>query len=211
MKKIKRFFLSFLCLMLLVALVTLGYFYYQEIQSKKGKENIDPILAEVGTMMVLPSENPQITTIVNVEEVLARDARFFKDAKVGDKLIIYPYFLLLYDPKVKKIVKVQTFSPPPPTPSIPLRISLRYNGNEEARVQNLKKQLETTSPFYQIVEVVKSKATYKSDIVYLINPARKQDISDFAQAIGNSPIMDKLEPNEAPTYTDVIVAFKSMQ
>lgn len=206
----KKFILPLLCLLLFIALVTLSFFYYQEIQSKKGKKIIDPILTEVGKIMILPSETPKITTISNVEQALARDAQFFKDVKTGDKLIAYPYLLVLFDPKTKKIVNVQTFPPPPPTPSLPLRISFRYNGNEEERAQNLKKQLETVSAMYQIIEVVKSKAVYKDDVAYLINPARKQDISTFIQAIGNSPIINKLEPNETSTDADVIVAFRDV-
>ncbi len=211
MKKIRRFFLPLFCLILLVAFVTLGYFYYQEIQSKKGKTGIDPVLAEVGKMMVLPEDPPQITTIDNVEQALARDARFFKDAKTGDKLITYQYLQVLFDPKNKKIVNVKTFPHPPPTPSVPLRISFRYNGNEEERAQNLKKQLEAESSMYQIVEVIRSKAIYKGDVMYIINPSRKQDITSFAQTVGGSPTTDKLEPNEAMTDADVIVAFRDIK
>lgn len=207
MKKIKKFFLPFFCLMLLIALATLGFFYYREIQSKKGKENIDPVLSEVSKLMMLPSEAPQITTIDNAERARQRDATFFKNANVGNKLLAYQYLVVLYDPKAKKIVNVQTFPPPPPTPTQPLRIALRYNGNEEQRAKNLKKQLEAASPLYIIIEVVKSKATYKNDVLYLINPARRQDISAFAQTIGDSPIMDKPEPNEKATDADLIVAF----
>src|SRR3990167_998620 len=167
-ERIRRFFLPLLCLGLLVALVTLGYFYYQEIQSKKGKAGTDPVLAEVGRMMILPPEAPQITTIEDVEQALAKDARFFKDTKSGNKLIIYQYLQILFDPKAKKIVNVQTFPHPPPTPSVPLQISFRYNGNEEERAQTLKKQLEAESPMYQIVEVIRSKAIYKGDVMYII-------------------------------------------
>lgn len=206
MNKINPFF----SLMFLGALVTLGYFYYQEIQSKKGKEKIDPVLSQVGTMMVLPSEAPQITTIENVEQALARDTRFFKDAKPGDKLIAYPYLLLLYDPKAKKIVNVQTLPHPPPTPTQPLRVALRYNGNEAPRVQNFKIQLEQASPNYQITEVVTSKATYDADVIYLVKKERRDDTMLFAQAIGDSPVIDKLEPNESPTEADVIVAFRDI-
>ena len=194
---------------MLLALAILGFFYYQEIQSSKTKENIDPVLSEVGKLMVLPGEVPQIVTIDNVDQTLERDAAFFKNTKVGDKLIVYQYLSILYDPKAKKIVNVQTFTPPPPTPSIPLRISFRYNGNAEERAKNLKKQLETTSPFYQIVEITESDATYKNDVIYLINPARKQDIKSFAQTIGDSPIIDLLEPNEATPDADLIVAFSN--
>lgn len=210
MKKIKRFFLPLLCLISLVALITLGFFYYQGIQSKKGKEKIDPILAEMGRMMILPSETPNITTIDDADRARERDARFFKDAKPGDKLIAYTYLLLLYDPKAKKIVNVQTFPHPPPTPTQPLRVALRYNGNEAPRVQNFKIQLEQASPNYQIAEVVISKATYDADVIYLVKKERRDDAMLFAQAIGDSPVIDKLEPNESPTEADIIVAFRDI-
>lgn len=206
----KKFILPLLCLILSVALIILGIFYYREIQSKAWKTSTDPVLSRIGTMMVLPEDPPQITTIDNVEQALGRDAQFFKNAKQGDKLVAYTYLVILFDPKAQKIINVQTFPAPPPTPSTPLRISLRYNGNEEGRANTLKNQLETVSALYQVVEVVKSKATYTGDVLYLINPGRKQDITAFAQAIGNSPILDKLEPGEAGhADADLIVAFQA--
>lgn len=63
--------------------------------------------------MVLPDETPQITTIENLEAARTRDASFFKNAKLEDKLIAYKYLLILFDPKAKKIVNVQTSTPPP--------------------------------------------------------------------------------------------------
>ena len=205
----KRFFFPLLCFLLSIALVILWFLYYRETQSKREKINKDPVLSQIGKMMVLPSENPQITTIEHVEQAHARDAQFFKDAKTGDKLIVYQYLLILFDSKANKIINVQTYPAPPPTPSMPLRISLRYNGNEEGRANTLKKQLETRSAMYQVVEVVKSKATYTGDVMYLVNPSRRQDITVFAQAIGDSPILEKLELGETPTDADFIVAFQS--
>ena len=63
---------------------------------------------------------------------------------------------------------------------------------------------------YTIVEVVKSKAMYKNDVIYLVNPARKQDTLSFSQAIGDSAILDQLEQNEASVDADVIVAFRDI-
>ncbi len=63
---------------------------------------------------------------------------------------------------------------------------------------------------YKIVEIVKSKAIYKGDIMYLINPDRKQDSLSFSQAIGDSAIVDQLEQNETSVDADIIVAFRDI-
>lgn len=65
----------------------------------------DALLAAVAKLIVLPSdERPQIITISDIEKF--KDQPFFKHAKNGDILLIYPKNkkAILYDPKENRII-----------------------------------------------------------------------------------------------------------
>ncbi len=74
----------------------------QAIQAETEK-----LLAEVGKLISLPNdEKPTIATVSDVEKV--KNQPFFKNAKNGDKVIIYTNAkkAILYRPSEKKIVEV---------------------------------------------------------------------------------------------------------
>lgn len=211
MKTIRTHFFKIVTCILLIAV---GVLTYLNIQTRQGQalSVVDPVVAKLGKIMVLPeNEQAQVTTIENVEAARERDAAFFATATVGDRLIAYKQLLILYDEKANKIKNVQTFgTKPPPGPTKTLTVALRYNGNEEARAKDLKTQMEAASPNYKIVEIAKSKATYDLDVIYVVNPARRDDAITLSQGLGGSPIVTQLAPGEAPTDADVIVAFKDI-
>lgn len=199
-------------LILIIAVGVLTYLYIQARQSSALSPKPDPVIAKLGKIMALPeNEQAQVTTIANVEAAKERDAAFFATAAVGDRIIAYKQLLILYDMKAGKIKNVQTFgAQPPPGPTKALTVALRYNGNEEARAKDLKTQMEAASPNYKIVEVAKSKATYTLDVIYVINPARRDDAIALGQSLGGSPVVAELAQNEAPTDADLIIAFRDI-
>lgn len=208
MNKLRVHFFKIVSLVLLIAVATLSYLYVRERQGAAP----DPVIAKLSKILALPdNEQAQVTVIENVEAARRRDAAFFAPAAVGDKLIAYEKLLILYDMKANKIKNIQTFGTrPPPGPTRALNVALRYNGNEEARARDLKEQMEAASSNYTIVEVVKSKATYEADVIYVINPARQSDAIALGQGLGGSPVASELAPGEAPTDADLIVAFRDI-
>jgi hypothetical protein len=67
------------------------------------------VLEEVGEQMLLPvDEEPTITTVVDLEEVMYQP--FFKDAEVGDQVIVYSLArkAILYRPSIKKIIEASS-------------------------------------------------------------------------------------------------------
>ncbi|MBI5621587.1 hypothetical protein HY933_01825 [Candidatus Falkowbacteria bacterium] len=204
--------LQILSILLTIAVIVLGYLYLQARQGATLPAKADPVVAKLGKIMALPeNEQAQVTTIENVEAAKQRDATFFATAAVGDRLIAYKQLLVLYDMKAGKIKNIQTFgTKPPPGPTKTLTVALRYNGNEEARAKDLKTQMEAASPNYKIVEVAKSKATYTLDVIYVVNPARREDAITLGQGLGGSPVVGELAPGEAPTDADLIVAFRDI-
>ena len=115
-KKInKNTLLLTIFLLILVALLALGAYFYmnnqaQKDQSSGGKlseKQIKDLLEEVGSKMDLPeNETPTIATITDVTKL--EDQPFFRKAKNGDKLIVYgsTQKAILYRPSTHKIIEV---------------------------------------------------------------------------------------------------------
>ncbi len=67
----------------------------------------DQLVEEIGKMIILPEgEVPTIATVVDPE--LLRDQPFFKNAKAGDRVLIYAKDsrAVLYDPVAKRVVEI---------------------------------------------------------------------------------------------------------
>ncbi len=212
MKMIRTHFFQLISLLLAFAVSVLAYLYVQTRQSLALPAKADPVIVKLSKILTLPeNEQAQVTTIENVEAAKQRDAAFFAGAAKGDRLIAYKQLLILYDMKAGKIKNIQTFGTrAAPGPTKTLTVVLRYNGNEEARAKDLKAQMEAASPNYKIVEVVKSKATYPLDVIYVVNPARRDDAITLGQGLGGSPVVGELAADETPTDADLIVAFRDI-
>lgn len=188
-------------------------FQYVRIKNQVNGPSADKILQKLANVMVLPDETPKITPLTDVSIYKTNWPDFYKDAEPGDILIQYQNSSLLYNPTSGKILNIGVNGIlNKPKPKNVLIVAFRYNGNEQYRALWLKRQVEEDlgNSGYQVVEVAPSKATYKEDAVYLVNPEKKDLATQFAKVIGNSPMLEKLEPNEATTTADVIVAFRSM-
>lgn len=114
-----------------------GYFYFQKQATKNApatqqtaKEELKKLLAEVGKIIELPSdEEPTIATITDITKL--SNQPFFIRAKNGDKVLIYTKSkkAILYDPQAKKVIDVapinigsqsaQTASPSPKPSATP--------------------------------------------------------------------------------------------
>lgn len=174
----------------------------------------DEVTQNLSKIILLPAEKPQITLLTDVEFYKTSWPDFYKDAQPGNLLIRYQNSSLLYDPAKRKILNVASYGVfNKPIPVAILRISFRFNGNEQYRALFLKRQIEEDqgNSAYKITEVALSNVRYKDDVIYLVNSQKKDLAIAFAKAIGDSPVIEKLEPNEGPTDADIIVAFRSME
>lgn len=100
---------------LLLAWVAFHFFMkYQELKTNPNavrQEEAVALAAEVGEIMVLPQD--EVPTIATVSDPsLLAGQPFFKDAKKGDKVLIYSQAgkAVLYDPVSKKIIGVAPIS-----------------------------------------------------------------------------------------------------
>lgn len=101
-----------LAVALIAAIGAAGYFYYQNIQLKKdpqilAQQEAQNLVTQVSRLIVLPDgETPTIATVSDPEKL--KDQPFFKNAQVGDKVLIYTNAkkAILYNPSTDKIVEV---------------------------------------------------------------------------------------------------------
>lgn len=101
--------LIFLVLLLLGAIGTSYYFYnkLKSVEIKNPEAELQDIIKMVGKHMVLPNnENPTMATVSDPEKL--KDQPFFKNAKKGDKVLIFSLSqkAILYDPVGDRIVEV---------------------------------------------------------------------------------------------------------
>lgn len=210
LSKINRL-LVFVILILLVFLAVVTVLYFRTINETATDEKI---LAQVSHLISLPDEKPTIITLNkdNLVDLKLRSPDFYKEAVPGDKLLEYPDRALLYRMKDKKIINIYASGNGifhVDKVANPLLISFRYNEGVQERAFTLKSELEKQLPStYKIIEMKKSPANYKNDVIYLVNKEKKDLAGAFAKMIGNSPILETLEKNEILTEADLIVAFK---
>lgn len=115
-KKIGKKIVSFLLFLLVLCLAaTSGYFYYQYQKLSKSpvatqiqaEEDAQKMIKAVGKLILLPKdESPTVATVTDVEKL--KDQPFFKDAKNGNKVLIYPNLkqVIVYDPEANMIINV---------------------------------------------------------------------------------------------------------
>lgn len=109
LRKLQQYSLLVLFLIVSAAAVYFGWQYFrrQGNPSAKAEEEIRSVVEKVGRLIVLPQgEQPTAATVSNPERL--KEQPFFKDAKVGDKVLIYTNAkkAILYRPSENKIIEV---------------------------------------------------------------------------------------------------------
>jgi hypothetical protein len=116
-------------LFVVVLLGLSGYFYnqYRIAQQRLNNpqqavlDDVHALTATVGKLMILPSEDPTVATVADVDKL--KGQRFFANAQNGDKVLIYNNSkeAVLYRPSINKIVEIMPINiqvsptPAPPT------------------------------------------------------------------------------------------------
>jgi hypothetical protein len=103
---LKRFFL-WLAIIFLIGLI--GVFGYSIFKTwgQDSSTNADATVEEVGKLVDLPEgETPTIATVSDLEPL--KDQAFFKDAEIGDKVLIFGTSkkAILYRPSANKVIAV---------------------------------------------------------------------------------------------------------
>ncbi len=75
--------------------------------TKAAQDEVTKVVAQVGKLMVLPTdEQPTVASVTDPEKLKGQD--FFLNARVGDKVLIYQNNrkAILYSPSLNKILEV---------------------------------------------------------------------------------------------------------
>jgi hypothetical protein len=106
-KRTWRFFIMILMLLIFIPALVLGsLLIYKQIKQPATVDNTQ-LVKDVGKVIQLPAgETPTIATITDLKPLA--DEPFFKDALVGDKVLIYASSseAVLYRPSTKKVIVV---------------------------------------------------------------------------------------------------------
>lgn len=207
-----------LVFIIILALVP-GVYYYQKYQkaqiliknpSKVSQEELTQVVEKVGKHILLPvGETPTLATVTNVEKLKAQ--AFFKDAKNGDKVLIYTKTqkAIIFRPTEDKIVAVAPINLDGLNQKPqPIRIAL-YNGS---KISGLTKKYESLIAQACPNCVISVKANAKND-EYTENKLLK--VGKIDQALvkqlsnaTNSTVVEKLDGEELPDVDIIIVLGK---
>ena len=113
----KSILISFIILFLLAAggssAAIYYYFQYQKVMTQINDPDfvVKDVLAKVGKLVELPTdEKPTVATVNDPE--LIKDQAFFAKSKKGDRVILYPaaHIAILFDEKANKIINFGTIN-----------------------------------------------------------------------------------------------------
>jgi hypothetical protein len=108
----------------LIVIAAAGIFLFTrgdetEKNRQAAREEMQQLVETVGKLMILPDEEPIIATVADPSQLA--DQAFFRDANIGDKVLIYNQArkAVLYRPNGNLIVDIAPLSAPSPASPTP--------------------------------------------------------------------------------------------
>ena len=179
------------------------YLQDPQAQQARAKRETQDLLAQVGKLMVLPEGEPTVATVVDAE-ALAKEQEFFKDAKNGDKVLIYKDKAILFNGQEGRIVNVgPIFSANglgAQDQNNALKIEVRNGSKKIGAANELGDQLKAKG--YEVAAVANATtADYEGNL--LVNLSGK-DVKALETELGLIST-DKLPAGEASSTQDVVI------
>ena len=208
---------SAIVFILLVGLIVYFFVQYQYSQkllqnpNEAAKEEIKTVVATIGKFAILPEkETPTVATITDVNKLNAQP--FFKQAKNGDKVVIYPLArkIILYRPSLQKIVDITAMSvdttQPITTPTVqaPAQVAV-LNGTPVTGLA-AKTSLLLEKKVQDMLVIKKTSAselTYKKTIVFISDVKFEKKAQEIAQIVDGQ--IGQIPENERIQGADIIV------
>lgn len=184
----------------------------QSILPSSSPSEVKSLLAKVEKHIILPSGEPKVITLSNVD-VLKKDQPFFAIAKDGHKLLVYPNKVILYDPISDKVVDIATIrleekptqSPKAKSSPKPTQITKKYNvlllnGTDNDMDPSILEKLNERKDVSLQVRDAQNK-DYDSNVVTNISDEGEIIASEIAESI-NATIFP-IASREKITETDI--------
>ncbi|MFO0703373.1 MAG: hypothetical protein U0525_01460 [Patescibacteria group bacterium] len=96
-----------------ILVVSFATTYFLRFYQRGAVQRSEPesVIVKLGKHIILPTSTPTIGTVTDVEK-LKQKSSFFRDAKNGDKVLIYPDKAIIYDLAQDKIINVGVIPSP---------------------------------------------------------------------------------------------------
>lgn len=212
--------LPFLILAAVVAILAAsasGYFYFQYTKAQKQlktkaqtqvvKDKVDQtkkLVEEVGKLINLPQdEEPTIATVTDVDKL--KDQPFFKEAKVGDQVLIYPKAQksILYDPKNKRIVEAGFFTTV--LSQKELTIAVRNGTSTEGLAGKAEGEIKKAYPEAKVEsDWATQRDKYDTTLVVILDDQATEQAINLAK-IFNAQIEDLPKGEERPKDSKILI------
>lgn len=181
----------------------INYLQDPQAQQARVQRETQELVAQVGKLMVLPEGEPTVATVVDAAS-LAKEQEFFKDAKNGDKVLIYKDKAILFNPAEGRIVNVGPVlginSAGADAQSNVVNIEVRNGSRKIGAANELGDQLKAKG--YNVAEVANAaKADYEQSV--LVNLTGK-DVKVLETELGLIAT-DKMPDGEATSTQDVVI------
>ena len=208
MTKIRKIWMLIIVLTIFI-LGLAGYFFYKNTSNTSASEQDEAkkLTEEISEFMILPEKDlPSVATVSDITKL--KDQPFFKNAKNGNKLLIYVNSkqAILYDPEIHKIINVGPLDiATNQNTSSQAKIALR-NGTTTAGLASREEiELKNAFPGINIVKTESSQITnYKTTLVIALNPEAKDAANSLAKFYNTSVVqLPSGEPK--PEEIDILV------
>jgi len=206
----------------LIGMGAAGYFYFQfqktskELQTiktdpntvqKAAQEEVKRLIMEVGKLIDLPvGEDPTVATITDIDKLKSQD--FFKNAKNGDKVIIYTNAkkAILYDPSAHKIIDVAPVNIGTPSAQvIQAKIALKNGTTTNGLTTKAEADIKKAFPEAVVVSKDNAKKTdYEKSVVVVINESAKDAAANLAKTL-NLTIGDLPSGEDKAKDADILI------
>jgi len=211
------------CILSIIGIGSGVYFYtqYQASEQKlknpteAAKTESAEVMAKVKKLMVIPNEEAQVATVLDVEN-LKKTQAFFTDAKNNDKILIFPLAkkAILYRPSENIIINVapiidqgtQSAQLQSTTvPQQPLKIALRNGSGVTGITKKLEDELKAKMQNILITEKDNAKrADYeKTVVISLTDTLNKTVMQQLAQELSAS--VSSLPADEPKPDADLLI------
>lgn len=200
----------------------------ENLGAKLTDSQVDAVVQRISKFMVVPSDQRPSVVVLKGTAELAQQQAFYKDAKDGDILIVYPSRVIIYDAKANKLVVVSpiaqnTATPVPstsalasgsaelsPTPSVspvaPEKVTIEVrNGTSTAGLAG-----KTASDLKKNTWVVSTtasdaKGAYKETVIVDITGGKKPGAIAALEKLFGVKSTTTLPTGEAKSTADILV------
>lgn len=222
-------------ILLVLALLGAGLLYWNYTQAKEklsvltdpqqanelSQEQTALLLEKVRKIAVLPDEDNPVVATINDVETLSSNQNFYKDANIGDKLIIFARarHAIIYDEKANRIVNMGPIfytnsdgenQPGSLVQEGKLAIDLRNGSSTKDLAITTKDRLATVNKAFNVVHLAKAaNANYTGITIYDQTDGAKAELIAALQRELGAVIVQTLPAAEADSTAEVVVILGS--